>query len=152
MWNDNIPPLSCCDNSVKNWRNLLINNPRSDLYNINAYTKFRKKKKKKKKKKNIYSIYRPETKYGRTHVRPTCNHNTCTCWKLNSNTATVLMNKENHSYNHCNGLKRKTLKHLPNSGIGLFKAMLSASEEFASGNSFKKDSVLLKYLYIYIKD
>ena len=28
------------DNSVKNWRNLPISNPKPDLHNINAYTKF----------------------------------------------------------------------------------------------------------------
>ena len=28
------------DNSVKNWRNLPISNPKPDLHNINEYTKF----------------------------------------------------------------------------------------------------------------
>ena len=28
------------DNSMKNWRNLPISNPKPDLHNINAYTKF----------------------------------------------------------------------------------------------------------------
>ena len=32
--------VSRADNSVKNWRNLLISNPKPDLHNINAYTKF----------------------------------------------------------------------------------------------------------------
>ena len=32
--------LSRVDNSVKNWRNLPTSNPKSDLYNINAHTKF----------------------------------------------------------------------------------------------------------------
>ena len=32
--------MSQADNSVKNWRNLPISNPKPDLHNINAYTKF----------------------------------------------------------------------------------------------------------------
>ena len=32
--------VSRADNSVKNWRNLPISNPKSDLHNINAHTKF----------------------------------------------------------------------------------------------------------------
>ena len=32
--------VSRADNFVKIWQNLLISNPRSDLYNINAHTKF----------------------------------------------------------------------------------------------------------------
>ena len=32
--------MSRADNSVKNWRNLPISNPKPDLYNINAHTKF----------------------------------------------------------------------------------------------------------------
>ena len=32
--------MSRADNSVKIWRNLPISNPKSDLHNINAHTKF----------------------------------------------------------------------------------------------------------------
>ena len=32
--------VSRADNSVKNWRNLPISNPKPDLHNINAHTKF----------------------------------------------------------------------------------------------------------------
>ena len=32
--------VSWADNSFKNWRNLAISNPKPDLYNINAHTKF----------------------------------------------------------------------------------------------------------------
>ena len=32
--------VSTADNSVKNWRNLPISNPKPDLHNINAHTKF----------------------------------------------------------------------------------------------------------------
>ena len=32
--------LSRADNSVNNWRNMPINNPKPDLHNINAHTKF----------------------------------------------------------------------------------------------------------------
>ena len=32
--------VSKADNSVKNWRNLPISNPKPDLHNINAHTKF----------------------------------------------------------------------------------------------------------------
>ena len=32
--------VSRADNSVKIWRNLPISNPKPDLHNINAYTKF----------------------------------------------------------------------------------------------------------------
>ena len=32
--------VSRADNSVKTWRNLPISNPKSDLHNINAHTKF----------------------------------------------------------------------------------------------------------------
>ena len=32
--------LSQADNSVKIWRNLLVSNPKPDLHNINAHTKF----------------------------------------------------------------------------------------------------------------
>ena len=40
-WNYNIPPLSCGRQiTVKKWRNLPISNPKQDIYNINAHTKF----------------------------------------------------------------------------------------------------------------
>ena len=32
--------MSRADNSVKNWQNLPISNPKPDLHNINAHTKF----------------------------------------------------------------------------------------------------------------
>ena len=32
--------VSQADNSVKNWRNLPISNPKPDLHNMNAHTKF----------------------------------------------------------------------------------------------------------------
>ena len=32
--------MSRADNSVKSWRNLPISNPKPDLHNINAHTKF----------------------------------------------------------------------------------------------------------------
>ena len=32
--------MSWADNSVKNWQNLPISNPKPDLHNINAYIKF----------------------------------------------------------------------------------------------------------------
>ena len=32
--------VSRADNSVNNWRNLPISNPKPDLHNINAHTKF----------------------------------------------------------------------------------------------------------------
>ena len=44
------------DNSVKNGRNLPVSNPKPDLNNINAYTKFGEKSA------GIYKSYHPETK------------------------------------------------------------------------------------------
>ena len=35
--------VSRADNSVKNWRNLPISNPKADLHNIRAHTKFGEK-------------------------------------------------------------------------------------------------------------
>ena len=32
--------MSWADNSIKNWRNLPISNPKPDFHNINAHTKF----------------------------------------------------------------------------------------------------------------
>ena len=32
--------VSRADNSVKNWQNLPISNPKPDLHNVNAHTKF----------------------------------------------------------------------------------------------------------------
>ena len=52
--------LSRADNSVNIWRNLPISNPKPNLHNINAHTKFGEKFI------NVYSSYHPETKYGRT--------------------------------------------------------------------------------------
>ena len=52
--------MSQADNSVKIWRNLPISNPKPDLYNINAHTKFGENP-------LMFTLsYQPETKYGRT--------------------------------------------------------------------------------------
>ena len=48
------------DNSVKNWRNLPISDPKPDLHNINAHTKVWWKSI------DVYSSYHTETKNGRT--------------------------------------------------------------------------------------
>ena len=62
--------VSRADNSVKNWRNLPVNIPKPDLYNINAHTVWWNST-------EIYSSYRPETKIwmggrtdGGTHGQP----------------------------------------------------------------------------------
>ena len=47
--------VSRADNSVKIWRNLPISNPKPDLLNVNAYSKFDENL-------VIYSSYHPETK------------------------------------------------------------------------------------------
>ena len=52
--------VSRTDNSVKIGRNLSISNPKPDLHNINAHTKFGEKSI------DVYSSYHPETRYGRT--------------------------------------------------------------------------------------
>ena len=54
------------NNLVKNWQNLPINNPKQDLHNINAQTKFGGKL-------LIFTGYRPETKIW-TDVRQTDGH------------------------------------------------------------------------------
>ena len=71
--------VSRADNSVKIWRNLHISNPKPDLYNINAHTKFgdnplmftqviiRKRK-------TDGRMYDGRTD-GQIHGRPTWNHN-----------------------------------------------------------------------------
>ena len=46
--------VSLADNSVKNWRNLPIGNPKQDLHNINAHTTFGENPSK-------FTRYRPET-------------------------------------------------------------------------------------------
>ena len=56
MWNDNTSPQS-----DKNWRNLPISNPKTDLHNINAYSNFGKNHV------DIYSSYHLDTKYGWTY-------------------------------------------------------------------------------------
>ena len=70
--------VSRADYSVKKWRNLPISIPKPDLYNINARTKFGENP-------LMFTCYHPETKNGRTdgrttdgrtHGRPTWNHNT----------------------------------------------------------------------------
>ena len=78
--------VSRADYSVKNWRNLTISNPKQDLHNINAHTKFGENP-------LMFTRYYPERKNGwtdgrrtdrwadgrtggRTHWRPTWNHNT----------------------------------------------------------------------------
>ena len=48
--------VSRADNSIKNWWNLPISNPKPDLHNINAHTKFGKKSI------DIYWSYHLETK------------------------------------------------------------------------------------------
>ena len=56
MWNDNTPPLSCgWQITVKNWQNLPISNPKPDLHNIDAHTKFDENP-------FIFTYYSPETK------------------------------------------------------------------------------------------
>ena len=61
--------LSWVDNFVKNRRNLPISNPKPDLHNINAHTKFVK---------NplifTYSSYHPENMDGQTDVQQTDGH------------------------------------------------------------------------------
>ena len=49
--------MSRADNSIKNWQNLPISNPKLDLHNINAHTVWQKYI-------DIYSSYPPETKTG----------------------------------------------------------------------------------------
>ena len=51
--------VSRADNSVKTWRNLPIGNPKPDLHNINAHTKFGENP-------LMFARYHPETKNGRT--------------------------------------------------------------------------------------
>ena len=68
--------VSGADNSVKIWRNLPISNPKPDLHNINAHTKFGE----------IPLMFTQviirkrntdgRTTDGRTHGRPVWNHNT----------------------------------------------------------------------------
>ena len=55
--NENIS-VSRADNSIKSWRNLHISNPKPDLHNINARTKFGENP-------LMFSRYHPEMKYGR---------------------------------------------------------------------------------------
>ena len=58
MWNDNIPPLSCCEQiTVKIWLNLPMSSPKADLHNINAHIKFGENPLR-----FNYSNYRPESK------------------------------------------------------------------------------------------
>ena len=63
--------VSRADNSVKNWRNLPISNPKPDLLNVTAYSKFGE---------NlllfIQVIIRKRKSDGGTDGRPTWNHNT----------------------------------------------------------------------------
>ena len=51
--------MSRADNSIKIWPNLPISNPKSDLHNINAHTKFGENR-------SMFTRYHPETKYGWT--------------------------------------------------------------------------------------
>ena len=51
--------MSRADNSVKIWRNLPISNPKPDLHNIIAHTKFGKNP-------LTFTRYHPETKNRRT--------------------------------------------------------------------------------------
>ena len=67
--------------TVKNWRNLAISNPKPDLHNMNAHTKFGENPLMftqviiRKQKRMEGRIYDGQTD-GRTHGRPTWNHNT----------------------------------------------------------------------------
>ena len=54
--------VSWADNSVKIGRNLPISNPKPDLHNINAHTKFDENP-------LLFSRYHPEKKYGRVSGR-----------------------------------------------------------------------------------
>ena len=54
--------ISRADNFVKILRNLPIKNPKPDLHNINAHTKFDENP-------LMFSSYHPETKNGRTDGR-----------------------------------------------------------------------------------
>ena len=71
--------LSRADNSLKIWRNLPISNPKPDLHNINAHTKFGENPLMftqviiRKQKNGWTDVRRTD---GRTHGRPTWNHNT----------------------------------------------------------------------------
>ena len=81
MENENMG-LSRADSSVKNWRNLPISNPKPDLHNINAHTKFGEnplmftqviiRKRKMDGRTDVY-VSTPD---GRTHRWPMWNHNT----------------------------------------------------------------------------
>ena len=55
------------DNSVKIWRNLPISNPKRDLHNINAHTKYGENP-------LMFTRYHPETKNGRKDVRRKNRH------------------------------------------------------------------------------
>ena len=86
--------MSRADNSIKNWRNLPISNPKPDLHNINAHTKFGENPLKftqviiqKRKTDGQTEVRQMDgrtevrqtdggTTDGRTHGRPTWNHNT----------------------------------------------------------------------------
>ena len=54
--------VSRAENSVKIWRNLPISNPKPDLHDINAHTKFGENP-------LMFTRYHPETKYGRMDGR-----------------------------------------------------------------------------------
>ena len=56
--------VSRADNSIKIWRNLPISNPKPDLHNINAHTKFGENP-------LMFTRYHPETKNGWTDGRMT---------------------------------------------------------------------------------
>ena len=76
--------VSRADNSVKIWRNLPSSNPKPDLYNINAHTKFDKIPlmfiqviiRKRNVDRRTYD-WRTD---GQTHGCPTWNHNTSPLW------------------------------------------------------------------------
>ena len=61
--------VSRAGNSVKNWRNLSISNPKPDLHNINAHTKFGENP--------LMFTYHPETKNGRTDKTDGLADNQC---------------------------------------------------------------------------
>ena len=77
--------VSWADNSVKIWRNWSISNPKSNLHNINAHTKFGEtplmftpviiRKRNMDRRTDVRMAYNWRAD-GQTHGRPTWNHNT----------------------------------------------------------------------------
>ena len=61
--------VSRADNSVKIWRNSPVSNPKPDIHNINAHTKFGENP-------LMFSRYHLETKNGRTNGHMDVQHET----------------------------------------------------------------------------